>query len=371
MIQLSAEETFLLLSSRPLLTRAEDARIKRLAGDALDWGYVLWRAETYQTVPLLRAHLERTGAAAKLPDFVRSYIANWSALAAARSVEQFRELGRMLNALEEARIDYYLLKGAAIAALLYPDPLTRPMQDLDIMIHPRDAWRVQKLMYRLGYRHGAFVPRTGCFHHMYRPITARMLRHKHALHSFTGLSTIASPVAEKLVPFEWRKRQIKCAFNDGGTLVMPVFVDFHVNLSAGMELADVWRGTGARELLGQRVNVQSLTTMLWFSAARLYLEAFEHSTLKLQMFGDIDALLRKHSAEIDWAELLVMAEKYGFGAPLYYVLSQVHALGGARIPEMVLAALAPDPAEVPGPSDWGDVIPKLLSRPVVNAFALA
>lgn len=371
MIQLSPEDTVLLLGSRPLLAARERERLEALFAQPLDWAFVLWRAETYQTLPMLRAHLAAGKVKASIPEEARLYLDHWSAVSAARSVEQFRQLGEIVLLLQQAGIDHHLLKGAAIAGLLYPDPLTRPMQDLDIMIQPHDAVRVQKLMYRQGYRHGVFVPDTDRFHPLFRRITRASLARNHALHSMTKVVAIAPPVPERALLAEWRRRQLKCAFKQDGTLAMPVFVDFHVNLVPGMDLADVWRGAAPRALLGQRVSVQSPTTMLWFSAMRVYREAFEYNTMKLQMLGDIDALLRVEGHAIDWAELLAIANRYGLEAPLFYVLSQVRQFEGIEIPEPVLAVLAPDRRAKPLPLDLGDLLPKLLSRPVVNRFALA
>lgn len=371
MIRLSAEETILLLGSRPHLAPEERERLGRLIARPLDWAYILWRAETYQTLPLLRAHLAACEGESHLPDEIRRYMANWSAVSAARSIEQFRQLGEIVALLQKERIDHYLLKGAAIAAMLYPDPFTRPMQDLDIMIRPQDARRVQRLMYRLGYRHGVFLPEDGRFHHLFRKVTATSLAHNHALHSMTKVIPIAAPLPEAALLPEWRRRQIKCAFNPDGSVALPVFVDFHVSLAAGMDQIDVWRGASARDLLGQRVEVQSITTMLWFSAMRVYREAFEYNTLKLQMLGDIDALLRVHGDAVDWAELLAIAEKYELQPSLFYVLSQARDLQGAYVPEAVLAMLAPDRLARPAPFDLGDIVPKLLSRTIVNRFALA
>lgn len=371
MIQLSAEETLVLLGSRPALTPADGKRFGALLKGPVDWAMVLWRSETFQTLPLLRAHIAALGLEARVPDHAALYMANWSALSAARSAEQFRALGEILRLLEEAAIDYHLMKGAAIAGMLYDDPLTRPMQDLDIMIRPADAWRVQRLMYANGYRHGVFVPETGRFHAMFRKITPASLRKGHALYSLTRVVHVAPPVAEAAVLPEWRRRQLKSAFTFDGRYAIPIFVDFHVTLSEGIEEADVWAGVSQRTVLGQRVAVQAPTTMLWFSAARIYHEAFSYATLKLQMMGDIDALLRLHRDEIDWALLLAQADKYGFAPALFYVLSQVRALFGADVPEAVLALLMPDAKAAPSPADLGDIMPKLLSRPVVNAFALA
>jgi hypothetical protein len=371
MVQLTPEETLLLLSCRVALNKVEDARFSAIAGSSLDWPFVLWRAETYQTIPLIAFHLKRLDLLGAIPNFIATYIQNWTSLSEARSREQFRELGRIVNRLQKIDVDYFLLKGAALASTVYPNPLLRPMQDLDIMIQPRDAWRVQREIYRLGYKHGVFNPQDGRFTPLFRKITWKSLREKHALHSVTKTIRLPSPVLNRLISSAWQKRQIKSYSYDDGTVAMPIFVDFHINLFPGMAISDVWRGAGERPLLGQSVKVQSPTAMLWFSAARLYHEAFQHGTLKLQMFGDVDALLKVYKGKIDWAELLTMAKKYSMTAALYYVLSQAERLGGGEAPSSVLALLKPDQQQAPAQGDWGDIIPKLLSRSVVNDFEYA
>lgn len=371
MVRLSPEETLLLLTCRPTLSRSDDARLSTLVRGAPDWPFILWRAETYQTLTMLGHHLERLKLVTALPDFVLPYVRNWAALARARSLEQFKALGQLLHQFEHSNIDYFLLKGAAFAGTVYPDPLLRPMQDIDIMVRPRDAWRVQSTVYEMGYRHGVFNPRDGRFVHMFRKISRRSLRTKHALHSVTKTSIIPLPLPREQISSAWQKRQIKSFSRPNGMLAMPVFVDFHVNLSQGMSETDVWRGVRKQDVLGQDVCVQSPTAMLWFSAARLYHEAFQHGTLKLQMLGDIDALLKTHEADIDWAELMVIGQKHAITPALYYVLSQVRQLMDAPVPSAALELLAPRQNLPPAANDWGDVIPKLLSRAVVGQFEYA
>jgi Uncharacterised nucleotidyltransferase len=371
MVQLTKEESLLILTCRISLGKDDEARVARIVRNSPDWSFLLWRAETYQTIPLLQYHVQRLKLEDALPDEVTSYLQNWTALSQARSREQFRELGRIVQALQRLGIDHFLMKGAAIASTVYPDPLLRPMQDLDIMIQPRDAWRVQRAIYRLGYKHGVFNSQDGRFTPLFRKITSRSLRLKHALHSVTRTVRVPSLVPTRLIPLAWRKRQLKSFVHEDGTISIPIFIDFHVNLSAGMALSDVWRGVKEQLILGQLVKAQSPTSMLWFSAARLYNEAFEHGTLKLQMFGDIDAILRAHQDELDWAELLVMAKKYKIEPALYYVLTQAKRLNGSPIPAGVLSLLEPSQLKKPADQDWGDIIPKLLSRPLVSNFEFA
>ena len=371
MVQLSREESVVLLTCRPELDPADDKRLAAIVRQPLDWPLVLWRAETFQTVPLLDHHIERLGIDDAVPPDLRAYIRNWTALSQARSVEQFRELGLVLNMLQGLGIDHFIMKGAALAGIAYADPLLRPMQDLDVMIHPRDARRVQREIYRFGYKHGVFDPQSGRFTHMFRRISNRSLRFKHALHSVTKMVRIPSPVPASLVPSSWRRRQIKSFVHADETVTIPIFIDFHVNLASGMDLEDVWRGVTSRPFLGQRVRTQSVTALLWFSAMRLYHEAFQHGTLKLQMFGDVDGLLRTRADEIDWAELIVIAKKYRLEPALYYVLAQAARINAAPVPEGVTALLEPSPLHPPAAEDWGDVMPKLMSRAVLTEFELA
>jgi hypothetical protein len=176
-------------------------------------------------------------------------------------------------------------------------------------------------------------------------------------------------LSAKQVPLSWRKKHIKCYIDQSGTMTMPVFVDLHVNFSTGIDLADVWRGVQHETIFGRLVRTHSATGMLWFIAARLYHEAFQYGTLKLIMFGDVHAILHKRAKSVDWAELVAVAKKYGMQPPLYYVLAQLRALTGAEVPEAVLAQLRPDPLGVPMPNDWGDVLPKLLSRPELHTVS--
>ncbi|MGF9691617.1 nucleotidyltransferase family protein [Rhizobium sp. 0TCS1.26] len=371
MVQLSREETFLLLTCRPYLSGADDQRLMRIVAEEPDWSFILWRAESYQTLPVCLHHLRRLDLGYAVPQWVIAYMTAWSQLSRARSEVQFKQLGELLAHFRGADIDHYLFKGPMMSALLYPDPALRPMQDIDLMVRAADVRRVQRELYALGYQHGVFNPADGVFTHMFRKITPKTMEHKYALHSVTKVEEIRPALDVSLIAPEWRMRQIKSFVKDDGTVRMPVFIDVHFSLGEGMDEADVWRGTGRRRVLGREVPSQSLTTALWFSAARVYYEAFQHGTLKLQMLGDIDALLRMHGSEIDWPQLLAIASKYRFSAAIFYVLEQVRRLFDAPIPMQVLVLLLPDPTRQPDPADFGDILPKLLSRTVVTDIELA
>lgn len=365
-MKLSAEDTFLLLTCRPRLDAVEDRHVRSAVAAGLDWSFVLWRAETYQTIPLCLHHLARLNLIAQCPQWAAEYMHYWSQLSKARTQVQFSLLGELLNHLDEVQIDHYLFKGPLFAATLYSDPSLRPMQDLDIMVRSKDLRRTQQALYALGYKHGVFDPATGRFTHMFRQITPATLEHKYAIHSVTRVTEIRPTFDTTMVAPEWGRRQIKSFVCDNGTISMPVFVDIHFNLAAGMDEADVWRGAQRRQILKQEVRCQSVTTALWFSAARVYYEAFQHGTLKLQMLGDVCGLLSDFGDEIDWAALAAAAHKYRFNAALFHVLFLIRTQFGTPVPDAVLALLMPNQKDNPDAGDFGEILPKLLSKTVVT-----
>ncbi len=62
-----------------------------------------------------------------------------------------RVLSDILAAYQEAGIDVLLLKGAALAHLVYPEPGLRPMRDMDLLVRVSEARRAQGLLADLGF----------------------------------------------------------------------------------------------------------------------------------------------------------------------------------------------------------------------------
>jgi len=71
--------------------------------------------------------------------------------AAARRLAMGRHLERIEKAFAEQRIPLVLLKGAALAETVYPEPSLRPMGDIDIWVRSEDMPRATEAMRELGY----------------------------------------------------------------------------------------------------------------------------------------------------------------------------------------------------------------------------
>jgi hypothetical protein len=66
---------------------------------------------------------------------------------------------RVARAMAQARVPFLVLKGAALAHLVYDDPRLRPMRDIDLLIRKADAGRAHDVLTRCGFRaSGIAVP---------------------------------------------------------------------------------------------------------------------------------------------------------------------------------------------------------------------
>jgi len=62
---------------------------------------------------------------------------------------------RLLVALRAKSVDPIVLKGMALANLVYADPAARPMADVDVLVRPGERGTVEAVLQALGYQHVA------------------------------------------------------------------------------------------------------------------------------------------------------------------------------------------------------------------------
>jgi hypothetical protein len=135
-----------------------------LAADAeTDWEDVLAQAEAHHLSPLLYTHLRATGVS--IPATVKQELRSRSMHHLVANQVRMRVLGDILSAYDAAGIPVLVLKGAALAHIVYPDISLRPMSDLDLLVPASEAHRAQQILAELGFE----VP----------PLSDSMLHHRH------------------------------------------------------------------------------------------------------------------------------------------------------------------------------------------------
>lgn len=371
MLRLSREDSLLLTTCSPFLLGDGADRLKRLAEGEIDWAYVTWRAEQNRTIPLLEYHLRNAGLTDRVPRVYRDYILKWTTLSRIRSIFEHRHLLAIMEALDREGIAFFLVKGPDLALLHYPDPLLRPMTDVDIMIRSADAFRVRELMFHLGYRNGLFNPATGEWTDEDKPLTREVFQETYALPVFVKIEKLQSPFSRAELPPKLRHRHVKGYIDADKILHIPIFIDLHFNLSVGIDEEDIWAGVELANVLGRVARVQSPTAAVWFLSARIYHEAFLYNSLRLIMLGDLHAVLRRRLDQVDWGTVAAIAFKYEMRPGIYYVLELMRRTFDVDIPVPLLDMLRPDQAEIPLQHDWGDILPKLLSVPHLNEVVMA
>jgi hypothetical protein len=115
-----------------------------------DWEAAVWVVYWQNALPWLALRVEESGV--KPPDDTWQRLRAIAAESRERSRRMLDNGVELLQTLEQVGIAAVPLKGAALAPLYYPDPLLRPMADLDILIRRPDLERGLEILSELGYR---------------------------------------------------------------------------------------------------------------------------------------------------------------------------------------------------------------------------
>ncbi|HEX7941893.1 MAG TPA: nucleotidyltransferase family protein, partial [Gemmatimonadaceae bacterium] len=143
---LSSEAQLLLLAAGGA---RNDARIRELVAGEIDWAKLGWIASRERAAPVLWERLHAVPGI-RLPE-------DAAPLRKLAMVSDFRmrhletRLDDSLAALEGAKVDALLLKGAALAVLVYGSFSRRPMSDVDILVRRGEASRALPALLAAGW----------------------------------------------------------------------------------------------------------------------------------------------------------------------------------------------------------------------------
>lgn len=134
------------IDDTPLLT----CRVAEAAARIPDWNMLPTLAERHNMAPLLYRRLK--SAAVEPPPAIQRSLA--AQTLRHRLINQVRRrlLGRIAIHFRQAEIPLLVLKGAALAHLLYPEPGLRPMNDLDILVRRQDLEISRQIFREMGFQ---------------------------------------------------------------------------------------------------------------------------------------------------------------------------------------------------------------------------
>jgi hypothetical protein len=111
----------------------------------------LEEAGAHRVKPLLVWALSRSGDLPRYPDRIRDSLLGAARAEGALEIARQYDLCRVLSAFSSAGVDVLLIKGAALAYTVYPEPWLRPREDTDLLVRAGDAVRAGALLGDAGY----------------------------------------------------------------------------------------------------------------------------------------------------------------------------------------------------------------------------
>lgn len=212
----------------------------------------------------------------------------------------YRYLGHLLDAFSDRGIRAIVLKGAALAELVYPKRELRPMSDVDILLNETDLELAESVMRDLRYT----------------PNEAKGSRqwyrsfHHHLVPYISRDSSVAIELHQHIVPRSMWSR-------------IPV--------------ADLWTRARPAQLASRHALVLSPEDQLLHVS--IHASSCNYYRSALRSLYDVAFVLRGYAQELDWNELGRRARRYGIGRDVYYVLWAAKSFVGADVPVGALTSL--------------------------------
>lgn len=116
------------------------------AGLRLNWERVIRVAIDGGVAPLIHHSLSQLPDEADAPDNVHTRFKQQYELSVANNLRYETTLAQLVSALRSRGVEVVLLKGLSVGRAHYPDPVLRPIRDLDLFIRVRDFPEVRDLM---------------------------------------------------------------------------------------------------------------------------------------------------------------------------------------------------------------------------------
>ena len=266
--------------------------------EADDWQKIIEQARLHQVSPLLYYRLTTEHAIGNLSSQHLHALRNDFLNSSARSMYERSHLGKVLAAFRHRNIPVIVLKGAHLAEAIYPDPVLRRMNDIDLLIHTTDLPEAEKIMLKADYS--------------YR----------------------SDPDRDKA----WRSNISFVSSN--GKLVFELH--WHVIIPESRLNNDIdtfLTNSQSAVIAGQKVQVLCSEDLLLYQCYHTAKHLFEHYGLR--SLYDIKLITEKQSDKLDWDAVISRAREWGVEKSVFICLTMVHHLFGVSVEDSILKQIHP------------------------------
>ncbi|OGW51713.1 MAG: hypothetical protein A2Y81_09575 [Nitrospirae bacterium RBG_13_43_8] len=150
-MNLSNENRLLLLCARPKILENDVAQVKHLISLSINWNNILDSAFSQGIAPFLYNCLKTIQEKRLIPQEAMDQLKKAYHENVARNMYLYAELLRIINAFRDKGVKVIVLKGAALAKIVYKDIGLRSMTDIDLLVKKEDLPYAKEIMSGLGY----------------------------------------------------------------------------------------------------------------------------------------------------------------------------------------------------------------------------
>ena len=270
----------LALCARTAEHPTQQQSLREAAGQFTQWADLPNLAEEHGIAPLLYHHLGAIEFSPPPPTrrALQGLVLRHRQANAIRS----RVLSQILTAFQAEGIAILVLKGAALAHVVYPQPGLRPMRDIDLLARPAEAERAQTLLTGLGFREAKIGKPLPPAHHHLPPVKKVV----------EGL-TVTLELHHRLLPHTGRHPSFDRLWNSA--------VSFSVN--------------------GTKAYTLSPADMLWHIYRHSFALPLIVEPLRLIWVADFVSLVEKFADQIDWPALQRRYPQLWRVLPLFHFLT--------------------------------------------------
>lgn len=274
--------------------------LRKLVTGAVDWPALASLTRAHGVSALIAPRIESLYAAGAVSSDAVSALRPDSLTATAHAMHMQAKLEALLKTAAAANIPLIVLKGSAIASMLYPKPLLRLSTDIDVLCKEEDYARLYDLLVAGGY-------------------------------SALDDRVLPGACSDLETSFEQH-------FHAPGTSVL---IEVHVDgIKLGVKPVNsvsVWE----RAVPVQIGSCETLSLSPRDLALMLPVHLHRHGFSRFQWFKDIDLLLRKYGDELDWDQVVEDARREGATSSLWLTFSFLQTMLGTPVPDGLLARLKP------------------------------
>ena len=298
------EEQLLLYCATTHMDEKKDCAVRALFDKNLDWDYILGVNPLSPIIPLLFYNLKKitgkNGISSSVVDVLRaSYVA-----VLRKNIAIYRELHGVLAELQNGGIPVILLKGVALAEIVYPDVALRPMSDIDILVKKADLHSAVAVLSKLGYT--SLHPDNNFYEGHHHIVPYRRKYDKRG-----NFFTIE--IHHNVVP---------------APLMFRIDADY------------LWEDTQTFRAGGIDALALSAERMLLHLCLHLSTTSFING---IRILVDISETIRYYGEKLDWHSFVKKSNEFGVGSSVYYPLWWAREIIDIDIPANVLSGLKLDP----------------------------